>query len=258
MNLQMNVEFAQGYKNRSQIARVLTENWLGENGYCPHCGNDHVHPFHNNRPAADFYCEDCHEEFELKSKYGKIPDIVTDGAHTTMLERVRSENNPHLFLLGYTKEYSVSDVVLIPKYFFTPDVIIQRPPLSSTAKRAGWIGCNINVSKIPVSGKIYLVENSKIRAAEQVRQDYRKTLFLKQRPMAGKGWILDIMNCIDGLQENVFSLTDIYGFENEFQEKYPGNRFIREKIRQQLQLLRDHGMIEFIGRGKHKKVEYPK
>jgi type II restriction enzyme len=34
------------------------------------------------------------------------------------------------------------------------------------------------------------------------------------------------------------------------------NNFIKDKIRQQLQLLRDKGMIEFVGRGNYKKVKY--
>lgn len=34
---------------------------------------------------------------------------------------------------------------------------------------------------------------------------------------------------------------------------YPENHHIREKIRQQLQLLRDKGIIEFVGRGRYKK-----
>ena len=34
------------------------------------------------------------------------------------------------------------------------------------------------------------------------------------------------------------------------------NNFIKDKIRQQLQLLRDKGIIEFVGRGNYKKVNY--
>jgi type II restriction enzyme len=45
-------------------------------------------------------------------------------------------------------------------------------------------------------------------------------------------------------------------FENHFKEKYPNNNFIKDKIRQQLQQLRDKGIIEFIGNGKYKKMNY--
>ena len=38
MNLNFNIDLAGGYKSNSQIARVLTENWVKENSYCPNCG----------------------------------------------------------------------------------------------------------------------------------------------------------------------------------------------------------------------------
>lgn len=38
MNLRFDTSLAQGYKSASQIARVLTEDWLARNMYCPICG----------------------------------------------------------------------------------------------------------------------------------------------------------------------------------------------------------------------------
>jgi len=32
---------------------------------------------------------------------------------------------------------------------------------------------------------------------------------------------------------------------------FPDNHFVREQMRQQLQILRDRGVIEFLGRGKY-------
>ena len=37
---------------------------------------------------------------------------------------------------------------------------------------------------------------------------------------------------------------------------YPNNNFIKDKIRQQLQILRDKGLIDFVGRGNYKKIAY--
>ena len=34
MDLRFNTSLAEGYKNASQIARVLTEDWLARNRYC--------------------------------------------------------------------------------------------------------------------------------------------------------------------------------------------------------------------------------
>ena len=38
MNLRFDTSLVQGYKSASQIARVLTEDWLARNMYCPICG----------------------------------------------------------------------------------------------------------------------------------------------------------------------------------------------------------------------------
>ena len=64
MNLNFNIDLAEGYKSNSQIARVLTENWVKENSYCPNCGELSLNDFENNMPVADFHCINCKEEFE--------------------------------------------------------------------------------------------------------------------------------------------------------------------------------------------------
>jgi hypothetical protein len=76
MNLSFNTKLADGYSSNSQIARVLTENWVKENSYCPCCGEVPLNEFENNRPVADFYCKKCSEEFELKSKNGKFSNTI--------------------------------------------------------------------------------------------------------------------------------------------------------------------------------------
>lgn len=256
MNLAINTDLAKGYTSNSQIARLLTENWVLNNSYCPSCGYLPLNEFENNRPVADFYCKKCNEEFELKSKGGKLSSTITDGAYSSMIERINSENNPNFFFLTYTKSWTVNDFLIIPKQFFIPDIIIKRPPLKDTARRAGWIGCNISLSQISDSGKIFLVKNSQIIAPEIVNEMFNKTLFLREKSKEAKGWIIDIMNCVDLIKKDKFSLDEIYAFEDKLKIKYPNNNFIKDKIRQQLQILRDKGIIEFIGRGIYKKVNY--
>lgn len=68
MNLIFDTNLAHGYKSNSQIARLLTENWVLNNSYCPNCGKSPLNEFENNRPVADFHCIECEEEFELKVK----------------------------------------------------------------------------------------------------------------------------------------------------------------------------------------------
>ena len=255
MDLNFNQILAKGYTNNSQIARVLTENWVKNNSYCPNCGEKPLQDFENNRPVADFYCTKCNEEFELKSKSGKISNIINDGAYDTMIGRITSDTNPNFFFLTYNKDLAVDNFLIIPKQFFTPEIIIKRKPLSETAKRAGWTGCNIDISKVSELGKIFIVEKSKIINPEIVQTAFNKTTFLRNKSIDAKGWILDILKCIDKIQNKDFTLKDIYNFENELKTKYPNNNFIKDKIRQQLQLLRDKGIIEFNGKGTYKKMD---
>lgn len=172
MNLSLNPNIADGYASKPQIARLLTENWVLNNSYCPSCGHFPLNEFEYNRPVADFYCKKCSEEFELKSKGGKLTNKITDGAYSTMIKRIYSENNPNFFFLTYSKNWTVYDFLIIPKQFFTEDIIIKRPPLAPTARRAGWIGCNIDIFKVPESGKVFLIKNSKIIDQEVVKQSF--------------------------------------------------------------------------------------
>lgn len=256
MNLNFNLKLAEGYKSNSQKARRLTEDWVLHNSFCPHCGSIPLNEFENNRPVADFFCKDCKEEFELKSKNGKLSNTITDGAYATMIERINSENNPNFFFLTYSKNWSVDNFLIIPKQFFTEEIIIKRPPLKETARRAGWVGCNIDISKVADAGKVFLVKNTQIINPQIVTKSFEKTLFLREKKRESKGWILDILKCVDNISKEDFTLEEMYSFEEKLKIKYPNNNFIKDKIRQQLQILRDKGIIEFKGRGKYKKINY--
>lgn len=258
MNLSFNINLAKGYKSSTQIARRLTEDWVLNNSYCPSCGENYLNEFENNRPVADFYCQKCSEEFELKSKGGSLSSTITDGAYSTMIERINSKNNPNFFFLTYTKEFIVNDFLIIPKQFFTPEIIIKRKPLSENAKRAGWIGCNIDIKRIADTGKVFLVKDSKIIEQDLVKEQFNKTLFLREKSDNAKGWVLDVMNCVDLVRTETFTLDEIYKFETKLKLKYPNNNHIKDKIRQQLQILRDKDIIEFVGRGIYKKINYGK
>ena len=79
-------------------------------------------------------------------------------------------------------------------------------------------------------------------------------MFLRSKDTETKGWILDVLNCIDLIKKETFTLDEIYSFEEKLKIKHPKNNFIRDKIRQQLQILRDKGIIEFTSRGIYKKI----
>jgi type II restriction enzyme len=62
------------------------------------------------------------------------------------------------------------------------------------------------------------------------------------------------LKCLDKITSTEFSLDEVYKFENELKLKHPDNNFVKDKIRQQLQILRDMNIIEFVSRGKYRKV----
>jgi len=249
MNLSFDLRLAKAYTSTSQKARVLTEGWVLREIYCPSCGNS-VTNYDNNRPVADFYCKKCIEDFELKSKKGKIGKKVSAGAYSQMIKRIDSPQKPNFFFMGHLKSLSVNDFFVVPKHFFVSEIIEERKPLANTAQRAGWIGSNILFSKIPKAGQIFYVQDGKQISKSDVLQKWQKTVFLKKITRANaKGWILDIMNCIDALNKNEFTLTDLYKFENDLRIIHPENKNIRPKIRQQLQFLRDKNYLEFVNAG---------
>jgi type II restriction enzyme len=255
MNLQLNLVLANQYSSSSQIVRIITEDWVKSNSYCPNCGKENIDKYSNNKPVADFVCQTCKEDYELKSKNGILGNTIVDGAYSTMMQRIGSENNPNFFFLTYNKSnWQVNNFIIIPKHFFIPEVVIKRKPLSVNARRSGWTGCNIDLKKIPSIGRIFLVQDSSILSKKEVLELWKKTFFLRTKSLAARGWTLDILNYVDRIQKKTFTLSDIYSFENELKAKYPKNNFIKDKIRQQLQILRDKGVIEFVGKGSYKLI----
>lgn len=132
-------------------------------------------------------------------------------------------------------------------------MIIKRKPLSPKAKRAGWIGCNIDLRQVPESGKVFLVKNQQVIPRDDVTQQFQKTLFLREQSIESRGWTLDVMKCVDKLPER-FTLAQVYSFSGVLQSLYMNNNNVHAKIRQQLQVLRDKGMIEFLGDGNYRKL----
>lgn len=72
--------------------------------------------------------------------------------------------------------------------------------------------------------------------------------------MSVRGWMLDIMRCIERAGRNDFTLDDMYAFESELAVAHPENNHIKDKIRQQLQILRDKGYIDFVSRGHYRLI----
>jgi type II restriction enzyme len=239
------------YQSQSQAARVLTEGWVEQQAFCAKCGNDRLNRFTNNLPVADFFCGSCNEQFELKSTRGVFGAKVADGAYSTKIARLSSDTNPNLLLLSH-KQLAVTNLIVIPKHFFVPSIIEKRRPLRDTARRAGWVGSNIILAGIPESGRIYIVRAGQPQPRELVRQQWERTAFLATEAVAARGWLVEVMHTIEALGKIEFRIDDVYADEPRLQRTYPDNKHVKEKIRQQLQVLRDRGYLEFVSRGSYR------
>jgi type II restriction enzyme len=251
MNLQCRVEVAAAYKAGSQIARVVSEEWCTRELYCPACDSNRLTPSRVNMPAVDFACPKCAQPFQLKSLKAWGAKKIVDAGYDAMLRAIRADKTPNLLVLQYSAEWLVSNLLLIPRVFFSESVIERRNPLSPQARRAGWVGCNILLGQIPEDGKIAIVSNGRTMPEEHVRKEFSRVRRLAELPPSVRGWTVDVLNLIRRLAKSQFSLQEVYAFESELKAIHPHNQNVRPKIRQQLQVLRNLGLIDFTRPGNY-------
>lgn len=165
--------------------------------------------------------------------------------------------NPNLLLMSYDNRWLVNKLVLIPSFFFSQSVIEKRKPLSPTARRAGWVGCNILLSNIPSVGKIPVVVDGRVTEPAEVRTRYALVRPFANLNIRARGWTLDLLRIVERLPVS-FMLNDVYIWEREIASLHPNNKNVRAKIRQQLKILRDMGIISFLGAGRYMKQDSPR
>jgi len=170
-----------------------------------------------------------------------------------MCERLESKTNPNLLLMNYDAAARVvTDLFVVPKHLFVRDIIEPRKPLAPTARRAGWVGCNIRLDQVPEAGKVWFVRDGAARPREAVLEDWREMLFLRRASLEARSWLVEVLRCVEAIGRPAFTLAEVYAFEPRLAALYPGNRNVRPKIRQQLQALRDAGVLRFEGGGRYR------
>jgi len=99
-----------------------------------------------------------------------------------------------------------------------------------------------------------LIRNAKYASLNKTFLEKCKSL---QRPKVTSndlvGWLKNIYKLIPN---NEFTTQQFYTHEPELAKLYPNNKNIRPKIRQQLQVLRDMGVIKHLGRSRWIKSEH--
>ena len=246
----MTGELAAAYTSGAQRARVVTEAWARSQLYCANCDSSSLGETPANNRAIDFVCPRCQAPFQLKAKSSSLGETVTDGAYTAMLAAIREDRTPNLLLMRYAlPAWEVRDLLLIPSFMFPESAVIKRKPLAATARRAGWVGCNIDLRRIAPEARIPIIAGSSPTDPAQVRSRYDQLKPIREIKTAQRGWTLDVLNVVRRLGKAEFKNEDVYAFDRELEILHPDNRHVRDKIRQQLQVLRDTGLLIHVDSG---------
>jgi len=145
--------------------------------------------------------------------------------------------------------------MVVPRHFMTLDAIQKRKPLGPNARRAGWTGSNILMDRLPQFSRLYIIRNGREIDHNEVRNHWNRFRFLGEMRLDTRGWLNDVLECVRTLEKDEFSLADMYTFEDFLMKLHPKNQHVKPKIRQQLQILRDNGIIMFISRGKYRLLQ---
>ena len=253
IDLRLPRSLAVDYHSPSQRARVVTEHWVANNTVCPVCAQS-ITKTQNNSPGLDFVCNLCKLSFELKSKRGLFGNKLPDGAYESMIRKIMHGTHSNFFLLSYDSDYYVTNLVLVPKRFIVSEMIERRKPLREGTRRAGWTGCSIRVSLLPAAGKIAYIKDKWVVPTEAVLAQWRETNFLDSVSISSRGWLVAVMKCVERMDKHEFTLQEVYEFIPYLESLFPRNKHIKEKIRQQLQVLRDQGWLTFHGNGKYEQI----
>ncbi len=258
MDLTLDPSLAEGYSNRSQIARVVTEHWARENLFCPACPSEHLDQLRSNATVRDFDCPDCKASYQLKSKDKAFGRSVSNSAYGPKMRAIQDGQAPNYMFLRYCSErWVVMDLFIVPGFFITPAIVEKRRPLGPKARRAGWVGSNILLRALPGDARVSVVVDETVLLTQDVRNAWSRFAFLGQGENAKGGWTADILMCVRKMQEmtnsDEFVLQDFYrAFEDYLGGLHPENRNVQPKIRQQLQILRDNGVLEFLSGGHYR------
>lgn len=258
MNLGLDPRLGVGYASKSQWARKVTEGWAEGNLFCLACPSDWLQAHAANRAVEDYHCPACSRRVQLKAKNGAIGSSVSNSAFAKKQTAILAGRAPDYCFMAYDREaLAVNDLVWVPGHFITMSVISERKPLKPTARRAGWIGSNIHLDRVPSAGKIGVVIDGQVTPKAVVRKQFSTLEFLGRYEAQQRGWVADVLACLDGLDlqpGSSFTLSDVYACEDDLQAIHPKNHNIRPKIRQQLQILVAGKVLERIRPGLYRKL----
>jgi len=200
--------------------------------------------------VIDFTCPKCGERYQLKGKKHSFGNHIANSAYEPKINAIRKGTIPNFIFLQYDPAmWKVRSLFIVPKHFISESIIKRRKRLRKSARRAGWVGSEILLENLPLDARIPIVKDEHEVPKATVRNLWNRFLFLRKQSVYSRGWLADVLACVRQLDKEIFALADVYTFEKQLAELHPRNKHIRPKIRQQLQVLRDYGIVDFLGKG---------
>jgi type II restriction enzyme len=240
----MNGELAAA--DHSQPGRVVPEFWGEQNLYCPNCSSPKLERLTPLAEASDLGCPKCKFRFHIRGQKARFGHTLVDGAYDVAMRSIRSEDGVSYFFVHYDlATWAVRDVLLVPHFAISPSAIV---------KRARGKDCSFALDRIPPDARITIVttispsgagdtECIMISRVEEVREKFRRLKPLADIPASRRGWALDVLNVVRRLRKDEFTSADVYAHARELKQLRPGKGDVRNKIRQQLHVLRDAGLL---------------
>lgn len=256
VDLKKYLKKASGYKSPSQKARILTETWASDNLRCPSCDGILILLPANSR-TSDLRCQSCGETYQLKSQSKPFGKRILGAEYSTTVQAIRAGRHPSLILLQYDLDnLFVRQVKVLHRSWITEQGIIPRRPLGPQARRAGWQGCLLALDAIPNTAFVDVVSNGLVNQPQIVKSQWQTAHSVSALSLTKRSWIILVLRIVESLPQE-FTLQQVYAYESELAKSYPTNKNVRAKIRQQLQIIRDLGLIKFIKPGLYNRVLPP-
>jgi type II restriction enzyme len=255
MNLAMPGHLAERFTSEAQRTREISETWGEENLFCAACPSPRLQRLPGSTKGKDFVCPKCEVYYQLKAHRSTLGNRVADGQYDAMMSLLSSNARPHFLLMQYQRaDWSVLNLVLVPSFLLPPSSIHRRKPTWPKGRNKPWVGCDVMLDRVPPQGRISLIANRQIFSPKAVRSDLQQLSVLQKGKFESRGWKLEILRVVTSLGKAEFTNHDVYAHESELAAIFPHNSNIQEKIRQQLQYLRNSGFLEHVSSG-HWKVK---
>ena len=147
------------WKSESRIVGEAGEYYIKSKIRCVRCNDNNFEKCKTNEQSKDLICISCNQKYQVKAKSVTQKQVINiknkkkfktiGGEYSTTLKNI-NEQIDYIIILYEKQSYKIINILYIKNENINSVCIIPRKPLSITAKRAGWQGCNILFDNIQI------------------------------------------------------------------------------------------------------------